>query len=490
MRLQSNFTWLLLTISFSLLEASLSPKITKNGGVLPYFLNENTGEVYFLVGKEIRPYRISNDENILVSDEFFFWQDFGGDLELPSHATCPFLMLNRCLKEAYEELHVIFPELSQIEQLPPYVQSEQYTVFLVRLPEKISLDLLNSYFLSMEKLTDSFIFNTFRGINRIDIEFNFAEKKEYRWVTLQDIKIMTQNTNTSFLKPLNEQAPLNQLGYRKTNVQTQKEMRIIFAKIKKNTDRLDLLYESFIPFFTGIDSGIIMKDKFLKPSIIELINEGTLQKQPCYQFNKWFTTIYCLLYRKIDIEECELFMDVLSKNRTYFYPILTTFDTTEQFINIFASIEATLSIIKYDTSNIKKFLEDIHFQINTDSQMAYCAFEIKEFSPALEYVKNLQQHTQDHQKYLQSFLQDKQYKAIAVKTIDFHDFENKPENPTKIKEVINPPENKPIELTPNNNQNSHVAWSYKITQLFHKYSYLFGGVSCAGFLFALYWYMK
>jgi hypothetical protein len=494
MHLKLIFIYLMHIGSLSFLQACELPKITKNGGILPYYYDDQTNELHFLLGSENRVYRISNSGNIPVSKYFTFWQDFGGDLELNNQETNPFVMFNACLRETYEELHVLFPSLvlpSQVEQLPLYVQSERYTIFLIRFPTKISTDLLDCYFLSMDQAIGNFIFQTFRGNNQPQKEFDFNEKNEYKWFTLQDIMTMAKNTTDIFLKPLFAQVILNENGYMKAHSKTAEEITAIFKEISDTiqTQNLKLLFDLFIPFFKDSNTDDTNTIAY-KSSIIPLINNGLLQKQQYYAINKWFTTLYCLLYRKSDLGQVELFnmqADLSSKENIYFYPMQTDFDTTVQFINVCELIEKELGTIIYNKNDLKKFLQDIHFQINTDSQTAYCALELKEPLPAsleYEYVEN-QEHIQDHQKYLQSFLQMKQYKDIIIKTMDFHDSKNESVNSTSQFE------NKLTELTTNNNNRIlHRSWSQRIIELFQEHCFLFGGTACAGFLFACFWYIK
>ncbi|HTM05899.1 MAG TPA: hypothetical protein VL201_01540 [Patescibacteria group bacterium] len=469
------FKWLFQVVLLVTLHASEPPQMTKNGGILPYYYDDQKKELYFLLGCEKRPYRISNYDDILVTRFFPFWQDFGGNLELSNQETSRVALFNACLEEAYEELHVIFPSLallSDIAQFPPYIQNEKYTFFLIRLPTKISVDLLDCYFVSMEKLDGGFIFDTFRGDNQPAKEFDFSEKNKYQWFTLQEIMSMATNTTDSFLNPLYEQVKRNKHDHMKTDLKEKTEIEAIFTEIKKTimTEKLELLFGSFIPFFKDSDAQDT-NNTFCKSSIISLINNGTLQGQPCFLFNKWFTTLYCLLYRKIGTEKREIFQFDSSKN-AYLHSIQCSFDTKDQFIDIFTSIETELNTINYDKSDIIQFLKDIHFQINTDSQTAYCAFEIKGSLPVLEYVEN-SQNIQDHTKYVQSFRQGKKYENIMPKACNFQKYKKK-------------------NLEKKLNDKDHFfngAWSSAM-RFFRKKFFLFGGITGAGFLFACFWYIK
>lgn len=438
------------------------PNITNCGGILPYYYDNQNNKTYFLLGREWRRCLIQGSDRV-VPFGYSCWQDFGGDLELLKSETNIFTMFDECLREAYEELHITFPPLiRQDQKLPPYVQSKHYTVFLVRLSTKISIDLLSCYFLSSHQETDSFIFHTFCNDN-IEKQVAFNEKDEYQWFTLQNIEEMIKNTRTELLEPMNKSLNVKQ---------SSTEIKRILNEISENIKKRPMLFSSFIQFFEDKTFNN-QHNMFPKHSIKGLINNKVLQNQPTYPVKKWFTVLYCLLYHRINANQS-----------SSFYRTKAVFDTTQEFLDLFVSIEKKVGSVCYNKDDMRAFLKSIHFQINTDAKTAYCALEITEFLPSLAYVDN-SEYEKDHQKYLDSFLEFNKYKVLT-------NIINVQKNLSPFS-VVNCPEPKtenPLPQLPSNKTDfSYFLCLKKVIHFFqNSYRSSFCTAAFVGLLFLFYWH--
>lgn len=336
------------TLSGGCFLGTLSSSKTNNGGFLPYYI-DNKGEIHFLLGSEYRdtlkPINCRFTGRAISGAGFlkprFCFSDFGGDLELSPDEKDAHKIVEACLRETYEELHIVFPQEAIMDQVV-WLKYEDYTLFLIRLPKQISLDLLPRYVISFDYDDGNFIFEAFPRKDPVK-EFAFNEKNKYGWFNKAAI--------LAFINIIDNEYAKEAKG---------KESKVFnFNKIIQNDHNSTMLLPNMVPVF-----------KFL------FANEFLFQKiKPVTCFYKWFKVLYCLLYVKKDNNQYNLYSD---KEEGYcFYWIDCVYDTKKDFYGLFEGIEKKIHSVKYDTTDMAQFLKNIYFSINTSEQTAYCALEIQ-----------------------------------------------------------------------------------------------------------------